>query len=82
MLQPNTQNTFNDQSVTGGRNHARQRTNIIMTGNQIVGGNLNYPKTTRNNAPQQIMLGQKSPAEDGTSISQFGDNSLMIEGKK
>lgn len=25
-----------------------QRTNIIKTGNQIVGGNLSYPKTTRN----------------------------------
>mmetsp|Transcript_5246 Transcript_5246/g.6395 ORF Transcript_5246/g.6395 Transcript_5246/m.6395 type:complete len:156 (+) Transcript_5246:1309-1776(+) len=25
-----------------------QRTNIMMTGNQIVGGNLSYPRTTRN----------------------------------
>ena len=37
-------------SRSNGRNaiKATQRTNIIMTGNQIVGGNLSYPKTTRN----------------------------------
>jgi len=33
-----------------------QRTNIMMTGNQIVGGNLSYPRTTRNMNGQKIQL--------------------------
>lgn len=33
------------------------RTNIMMTGNQIVGGNLTYPRTTRNQNAQKIQLG-------------------------
>ena len=49
-----------------------QRTNIMMTGNQIVGGNLSYPRTTRNQNGQKINLNTgDSVGQDMTSISQF-----------
>lgn len=40
-----------------------------MTGNQIVGGNLSYPKTTRNMAGNQIVF--------NTSNQEIGDASMI-----
>ena len=45
-----------------------------MTGNQIVGGNLSYPKTTRNAAQKNQHMAFASQ-QDGQL-----DNSLMIAG--
>ena len=49
-----------------------------MTGNQIVGGNLSYPKTTRNAVHQNQHMAFNSQMDPG---SHQGDNSLIMAGQ-